>query len=113
MDPDDMNPLLFAIDHDFDIAMLGQRILIHGDLVSFGKVRIKIILSGKKTIRCDSAASGQPQSDSKLHSLSIDHGERTGLSGADRTGLRIGTFPKGCGTPTKYFRSGLELGMDF
>jgi hypothetical protein len=103
MNPDDMNPFLFAIDHDLDKPMLSQRILIHGDLVSFGKVRIKIILSGKKTIRCNSAGSGQPQFDSKLHSLSIDHGERTGLTGADRTGLCIGLFPKGCGTPTKYF----------
>ena len=38
--------------------VLRQWILIHGNLVSLGEIRIKIILSGKKTIRCNATRSG-------------------------------------------------------
>jgi hypothetical protein len=86
MNPDDPDPLLSPIPIDFDKTVHRQRMLVHGDLIAFGKIGVKIVLPSKKAIRSNLAGSGQSHFDRKFDSFSIDHGQRAWLSGADRTG---------------------------
>jgi hypothetical protein len=113
MNPDNMNSPPLAFKHDFDKAMLCERVLIHRNLIALGEIRIKIVFSGKKTERTNPAGSSQPQFDGKFHGLPVHHRERPRLTGTDGAGLRVRFFPKCGGAPTEYFRPGQELGMDF
>jgi hypothetical protein len=113
MNPDDLDPLLLIIGKDFDKTLFSQRILVHGDLVPLGEVRIKIVLPGEKAVRGDPAGSGQPQFDGKFDSLPVDHRKGTGLSSADRTSQGIGFFPESGGTTTEYLRLSEKLSMYF
>jgi hypothetical protein len=93
--------------------MFCEWILIHGNLIAFGEIRIKIVFSGEKTGRANPARSGQPQFDGKLHSFPVHNRERPRLTGTDGASLRVRLLPKCGGAPTEYFRPGQELGMDF
>ena len=60
MDPDEFNPLFLIIDRYIHKTMLSKRILIHGNLVSLGKVRVKIVLPSEEAVGRDPAGGRKP-----------------------------------------------------
>jgi hypothetical protein len=112
MNPDKLDSLLPPLIDDFDIPFLCKRMFILRNLIPFGKIGIKVVFPGKKTVRGNPAGCGKPQLDGKLHSLPVHHRKGTGLARADRTGLRVWVFTELSGATAENFGSSQELGMN-
>ena len=56
-----------AIDHDIDVAPLGEWLVILRDLVALGQVRVEVVLAGETRVRADAAIQRQRAFDGQLH----------------------------------------------
>jgi hypothetical protein len=74
----------------FKKAVLAKREFILGDLVSFGQIRIEIVLPGKAGESINGAIHGQAGSNGILNGLPIQNRQGPGLAGADRTDTAVG-----------------------
>lgn len=84
-----------------------------GYLVSFGKIRIEIVLTGKIIISLYLAVTGQTHFYGKLNGRPVQLGQRAGKTQGHRAHMRIGIPPKGCTVPAEQLCPGKQLGMNF
>ena len=84
-----------------------------GYLVSFGKIRIEIVLTGKIIISLYLAVTGQTHFYGKFNGRPVQFGQRAGKPQGHRAHMRIGVASKGCAVPAEQFCPGKQLGMNF
>ncbi len=106
VDPRDADPLLLAVEHDVDPAVLGQRVGVLGDLVALGKVRVEVVLPGEVLVGVDAASGGQGHPDGEFHDLFVQDGEHAGHAQADLAGVLVGPCPELRGAAAEYLGVG-------
>ncbi|MBS1272075.1 MAG: hypothetical protein MAGBODY4_01213 [Candidatus Marinimicrobia bacterium] len=94
VDTGNSDSIRFAVvQRNIDGAVVTERFIILGNLVSFGKVRIEIILPGEPGKRADSASGGQPRFYCVLNGLAVENRQNARHSQTNRTGLRVCLSP--------------------
>ena len=71
MDSGNTDALFFSVDFNVDISILGNRLLVLGDLVAFGKIRIKIIFAGKPAVGANVAVGCQSRAQGVFNHLFV------------------------------------------
>jgi hypothetical protein len=92
---------------------LKEGLLVLGDLVGLGKIRIKVVFPSEDTGLIDAGANCQTHAEGQLHGPPIRHRENTGMAKAKGTGLRVGGCAEIGGTPAEELSPGQELCVDF
>ena len=102
-----------AVGRDRYAAARADRRIELRNLISLRQVGVKIVFAVKARQAGDLAAERQAGAHRALHHRAVEHGKRTGLSGADRTGVRVGCAAEGCGTAAEDLCLGIHFDMDF
>src|SRR6516225_5058948 len=74
---------------DFDVAVLGQRLVVLRDLVALGKIGIEVVLAGKDRVLANLAVEGHRREYHEFHRSSIEHRESAWQPEAHRTNIRV------------------------
>ena len=96
-----------------DAAVLAQRAVVLGNLVSLGEVRVKVILAGENRSRVDRASQGQRRTHGQGHGLPVECGESSRETQADWACVRIGWSAKPGAAAAEELAAREELGMHF
>src|SRR5215469_14557314 len=74
---------------DFDVAVLGKRLVVLRDLVALGEIGIEVILAGKDRVLANLAVEGHRREYREFHRQSIEHRESAWQPEAHRTNIRV------------------------
>src|SRR5208337_1500121 len=75
VDPLYPDTLFAAVRKDREVAVDAEGLLILGNLVALGEVRIVVVLPGENTLPVYRAARGQPRLDGKIDHPLVEHGQ--------------------------------------
>ncbi len=81
-DADRIGPAVVAF--DFEVSVFTKRPLELGDLISFGNIRIKVILAGEPGDGVYVTVEGQSGPHAELHRSTVQDRKGAGVTGADR-----------------------------
>jgi hypothetical protein len=112
MNTDEIDPLDLAINLDFYISARRQREFILGNLVPFGKVRVKIVLPGELAVGCNLTVGGQRGPYRIFDNFLVEDRETSRKAGAYRTGMGVRLSPKESRAPAENLTPGQKLGMN-
>ena len=82
------------VERHVKIAVLGNRQLVHADLVTLGQIRIKIVLARPAAAGRDPAVGGQGGFEGILDHPFVEHRQDPGQAHAHRTGVVVGLGAK-------------------
>src|SRR5581483_5144961 len=91
----------------------GEGLVELGNLVSLRQVRIEIVLSCEDRAVMNCATGRDRHPDRELDRLSIQHRQRSGVTEAGGTDLRVGRRAEGYGAAAEDFRAGLKSRVYF
>jgi len=111
--PRDADALDPAFVLDFEVAAGGQRQFVHGNLVAFGQVGIKIVFSGEAGEFLDIQLQGQRRADAQLDRAFVQHRQCAGQAQTDGASVRIGRIAEARGAGAEGLGRGLQLHVDF
>ena len=86
---------------------------ILGNLIAFGKIRVKIIFTVKPAFPVDPAMGGKSSLDGKADGQPVQYRQDSRHTGADRAGVGIGGFSEFSRATAENFGFCFELRMDF
>ena len=109
----DADSLGRAIDIQVNPPVFANRLFVLRDLIALGQVWIEIVFTRKNIRGPNRTVQGQACSNGHFHGTFIDDWKRTWQSQANCAGLGIGRAAKFYPTPTKHFRLGSKLCMNF
>jgi hypothetical protein len=110
---DEPDPSLLAVHLDLHVPVRGQGEFILGNLVTLGKVRVKVIFPGELAVGGNLAVRGQRGAHRKFNDLLIEDRKTSGEPGANRAGVSIGLGSEESGTTAEDLTSGQKLGVNF
>ena len=96
-----------------NLAADGIGLVILGNLVSLGQIRIEIMFAIELGEPGDLALQSQPRKDRQTQHLGIEHRQNPGKPQGHRPGLRVGTLPIPVRVRRKDLAFGFQLAMDF
>ena len=82
-------PLGAVFQHYVQVAVIGNRLVVLGNLVVLRLVRVKVILAGKAGGLRNGAIKRQANLDGALHALGVNYRQRTGQAQGDRVNVGI------------------------
>jgi hypothetical protein len=107
-------PMRFGAPHlDIDPAMLGERLVVLGNLVALGRVGIKVVLAREARTRVDGAIERQRRLHRHRHSFAIEHRKRARQPQANRTGVRVRRIAEARRARAEDLRLSEELDVHF
>ncbi len=89
-----------------------QRLVVLGDLIPLGQVRIEVVLAVKHRARRELRAQCQPDRQAEMDRLGVRHRQRARQAQTDRARVRVRRLPERQLTAAEHLRSGLQLDMD-
>src|SRR6185369_861913 len=90
VDSGDTDTFPDSFDLDVQMPVLADREFVLADLVSFGEIRVEVVLPGEDRAGGNSAMGGQTGLDCKLHDLLVQYRQGARQAETDRAGLRVG-----------------------
>ena len=113
MDAGDADALAHALNVDIDKPVLGERLVIHRDLIALGKVGIKIILAGETGKWPDGAIQRHAGLHREFYRFPVEDRQSAGQAEAYRADIGVRRSAEAGGTSTKYLGARTELNVDF
>ena len=98
---------------DFDVAVLGQRLVVLRNLVALGQIGIEIILAREDRGLVDLAVQRRRGQHRKLHRLLVQHRQRAGQSQAYRTDIGVRRIAKAGRAAAEDLGLRQQLDVDF
>ena len=89
-----------------------QRLVVLGDLIPLGVVRVEVVLAVEDGVIGDVAAECEPELDRPLDGLLVRHRQDAGMRQADRTGLRVRAGTEPDRAAAEHLRLGLQMDVD-
>ena len=113
MDASDSDALGRSVHRNVDPAVLGQRLLVLGDLVALGQIGIKVILAGKAGNRADATVERQRGLNRQFDGSRVQHRQGARQTQADRTNIAVWFRAETGGAAAKNLRRGGQLHVYF
>ncbi len=111
--PGDTHGKQRAIGHrHLKAALTNNRLKELTDLITFGKVRVKVIFSVEHRAFADLGTHTQAKHNGVTHSLRVEYRQHTGHAQVNGAGLLVGCTTKAVGCPGEDLALGSELQMD-
>ena len=107
------NALACALNVDLDPTTGRERQLVHGDLIAFGQIGIKVVLARETRARLYVQVQGQRGAQRELHRTPVKDREGSGQPEAYRAGIRVWRSGKTCGAGAKNLGRSFQLRVDF
>jgi hypothetical protein len=107
-------PLPVAVLEYVEIPVSAKRLLVLGDLVPFGKIRIIIVFPGKDTSSIDGTVRRQSGLDSEIDHFFVENRECPGQTHASGAGVTVGLAPelRGAATEDLAFREQVRVHLE-
>src|SRR5450759_3920906 len=113
VDAGDADALGTAVHHDIHEAMLGHRLVVLGDLVALGQVRVEVVLAREPRKGAYLAVQRERALDGQFHGLAAEHGERAGKAEANRAHVGVGRRAETGGAAAEDLGGRGQLHVDF
>jgi hypothetical protein len=101
-----------VVEHDFQPALLHDRLLVLADLVALRQVRIKVVLARKHRAARDARSHRQAELHCHAHRFAIQHGQHAGIPEIDQVRLRVRRRAVGSGRAREDLAARGELRVD-
>jgi hypothetical protein len=113
VDAGDSNALSAASTGDFDIAVLGKRLIVLRNLVALGEVWIEVILAREDRVLADLAVERHGREYRELYCLPIQHGQGTRQAETHRADIGVRGISELGRAAAEDFGLSQELDVDF
>ena len=102
-----------AARHVFEKALCGQRLLVLGDLVTLGQIRVKVVFAGKNRIFVHRALQRQRRRRGKLDGAVVQNGQGAREPQANRADVTVGRGAESRAATAENFGPGEQPGVNF
>jgi hypothetical protein len=97
----------------FNPPVSGQGKLVLRNLITFGKIRVKVVLPRELSERRYGTVGSKSHPDREFNDASVEHWKHAWHPKAHGAGMRVGAGAKDCRTPAKNLACGLKLSVNF
>ena len=101
-----------VVEDDVEVAVVGDGLVVLGDLVVLRLVRVEVVLPGEAGVRGDLAVEGQADLDGPLHTLAVDHGQGARQTQAHRVDVAVRVVAELRGRGREHLRLRQQLDVD-